>query len=334
MHKLFCALICLCLFTDLAIAAPDAARIHRIERAWGTWVAHNKIKASSIAIAFNGKIIATTGKNRSATDPAALASLSKAITAVCIAKLFEEHSLPLTTSLGDLTETLRGGGLAYPPQARDITVAQLITHASGMNPDITQGTFNRNRNASAPRDAGYAYAALKNKARSGASGKHFYNNGNYATLGAIIAAVSGQSAETTCKRLIFTPLGLKSARLSTEWKALGAFGGWEMSAEDYLRFGWAAFAPTTPWGAQPSDFPNVTLSHGRSYGMGIYQRPTRGGHNFWHFGRICTAGRFTDRGAYFVRFASGWSFSVNYDFCPEGGIGGELDRALYEAAHN
>src|SRR4051812_34947021 len=64
------------------------------------WMAEHQVPAASLAATKNGKIVATVGfGGMQATSPARIASLSKAITAVCVARLIDEGRLSFNAPL-------------------------------------------------------------------------------------------------------------------------------------------------------------------------------------------------------------------------------------------
>ena len=65
------------------------------------WMTEHQVAAASLAVMKDGRIVATSGYGgMNANSPARIASLSKAITAVCIARLVDQGRLSFTTTLG------------------------------------------------------------------------------------------------------------------------------------------------------------------------------------------------------------------------------------------
>ncbi|MHC5035799.1 MAG: serine hydrolase domain-containing protein [Planctomycetota bacterium] len=125
-----------------------------------------------------------------------IASTSKPFTAAAVVKLEMEKRLKLSDPLPKFFK-------GVPPDKRKITVYQLITHTSGMDPN-----------------AGLSYAAretrkefvrfiLKAKLVSKPGEKFAYFNSGYALLAAIIEVASGKSFEAYMKGKLFKPAGLK-----------------------------------------------------------------------------------------------------------------------------
>lgn len=138
-----------------------------------------------------------------------LASLTKQFTAAAIMLLAQQGKLrigdPITTYLPD-----------YPMHGREITIAHLLTHTSGITPyNDVEGFFERySRN---PLSQETAVALFKDLPLQFEPGTRFkYNNSGYYLLGLIIEAVSGKSYEEFVREQLFLLLkmpGLQEALL-------------------------------------------------------------------------------------------------------------------------
>ena len=82
--------------------SQDMNRARQIEAAWRGWAQSADVDETSIAIGFGGAFVRSSGLGRAASDPADIASLSKAITAMCLATVLEEQGLSYETRLGDV----------------------------------------------------------------------------------------------------------------------------------------------------------------------------------------------------------------------------------------
>ncbi|MGB3554715.1 MAG: serine hydrolase, partial [Jannaschia sp.] len=100
--------ILLASFLGLAVAPPAAAqtedRADRIVAAWTEWVEAGGTAASTIAVLHAGELVAEQGIGTAPDTPMPLASLSKAVTAACLAKLSGEGVLRMDATLGDLLD--------------------------------------------------------------------------------------------------------------------------------------------------------------------------------------------------------------------------------------
>jgi len=72
-------------FTDAGNTAGFSKRVvsttDKIINSFDSFLQKNRIAKGAIAVSYKGKLVASAGRNRKATEPAKVASLSKAITA-------------------------------------------------------------------------------------------------------------------------------------------------------------------------------------------------------------------------------------------------------------
>jgi len=61
----------------------------KIINSFDSFLQKNQIAKGAIAVSYKGELVASAGRNRKSTEPAKVASLSKAITAVCTMKALE-----------------------------------------------------------------------------------------------------------------------------------------------------------------------------------------------------------------------------------------------------
>jgi CubicO group peptidase (beta-lactamase class C family) len=198
-----------------------------------------------------------------------------------------------------------------------ITVAQLLTHRSGLGPDQTQAlmySWYGSDESTAGTATNLALARARQTAQSG--GSH-YNTENYAILGEMIAAQTSQSYARYCSDAVIAPAGLITATASPQTGAFLPYGGWQMSAQEYARFYWFAFGPGVMIGQCVPQWPRAVVGDGMDYGMGTFQRASGARYNVWHFGRLCFSGR-NSSGAYAVMWMDSWSVVVRYDIGTSG----------------
>ena len=115
-----------------------------------------------------------------------------------------------------------------------------------------------------------------------------------------------------------------------------SWGGWEISARDYLAFAEASFAgdngPARPGGVALA---GGDMGRDRFYTAGIIYRPTLTGTTAWHRGSWTgVRGRVSDPfGAYVALYDSGFSLVTNYAhdaWAPE--VRDDLENTLFTAA--
>lgn len=97
----------------------------------------------------------------------------------------------------------------YPTHGREITIAHLLTHTSGIIPyNEVEGFFERyTRNRFSHEDF---IALIKDLPLEFELGTRYkYNNSGYYLLGMIIEVVTGKSYEEVIQQQIFAPLGMK-----------------------------------------------------------------------------------------------------------------------------
>lgn len=246
-----------------------------------------------------------------AEAPVDIQSNSKAITAQCVKALVDEGRLSWDMQLSEVLDT-----------ASPLSVAELVIHTSGLWPDSTQKAMPGWRGDMTPRWAQVTAQALARP--GGARAEYRYNNENYAILGAVIEAVTGEPYVAACADRVLAPLGI-TAGLSPLVGSYGPWGGWHMSALDYARFHHASFA-----GTDPTETPLAALGGGAGYGLGMLSRPDGAGHNFWHFGRLCYGRGAGNGGSYAVNWGTEWTVVAEYRTCVEDAAMGALDRAMIE----
>lgn len=314
------------LVLSFSLAQPGFAqseeRATQILTAWSDWAEAGGTTQSTIVVMQAGEIVSETGIGVAAETIMPIASLSKAITAECVSRLAASGVLSMDMMLGDV--------LDVPQTLQSVTLAQLLTHTSGIWPDSTQNNVAL-RNAQTDQTQSIAQRALRRDVQMADVGTIAYNNENYALLGAVIEKVTEETYEQACAGAVLEPLGIQSASLQGEWAAHGAWGGWSISASDYARFAWAMFGPTSQIGQSPADWPSTDLGNGAHYGMGVLWRAIDGRNVFWSSGMLCWNN--SGDGGYFASYGGEWLIVTLYADCLAGTERlQDLDLALFEAA--
>ncbi len=320
MHMLSPILVC------LAIAQPCFAqsegRATQIVTAWSDWIDAGETENSTVVAIRAGEIVAQTSIGVSTDTPMPLASLSKSVTAACILNLSDSGLVSLEMKLDDVL------GISGPVAA--VTLNQLLTHTSGIWPDETQGNATLH-GAQTDQTRRIAQQAMARDVQEGEVGVFAYSNENYAILGAVIEDVTGKAYAQACAEAVLEPLGIQSATIEGEWGAHGAWGGWSMSAQDYARFAWAHFGPTSQAGANPQDWPTADIGNGINFGMGVLWRKTDTSHLIWSSGMLCWDN--SGDGGYFARYGEEWLVVTLYGDCLAGTDRlADLDNSLFRAA--
>jgi CubicO group peptidase (beta-lactamase class C family) len=270
-----------------------AQGVEEIEQAWRGWMEKTRRTRGGLEVVHAGQPVREAVAGRLAPGAAVpYASLSKAITGVCVATLIERGRLSFGTPVSQaLARTLTSTGSPVDPRLLHATVSELLVHRGGFGPGGGDEMARWLRRNSGGRTAfGEQLRWLFARPLQFEPGERFeYSNANYLVLGAIIEETAGQSYERYCKDAVLTPLGARDAMLDPEWRILSSYGGWRMPLEQYGRF-YQAFAPgnlaigprARTWMMSPD---GKQVGGGAHYGLGTFVRPTpRGGGNFWHAG--------------------------------------------------
>lgn len=258
-----------------------------IVEAFNQFLERHSIRSGAIAISYNGKLVGTAGKNRSAADPARLASLSKAITAVCTIKALESSNYTVKSSLREIMPDQLVKNSTNKAKFEAITVEQLLTHTSKLTSKhlSRQGKyitrFDREQK-NWQLDNIFKYETAKGRAK-----KYYYANSNYLILGIVIEKLTNSDYESYCKKAVLSPLTITKAKLAPSWRILSSYGGWELSAIDYLKFVNKYY--TKDW---RNNFPSMgkfkpaKMKGSAEYGLGMSMRESISGTTFWHAGSL------------------------------------------------
>lgn len=139
----------------------------------------------------------TNGGSRiDAQTPFVLASVSKLITALSIARLSEQDLVDISSPV-----PWAAIGIARDPAWYDVTVRELLDHTSGM-PVARNSWLNAPGSCAPP-----LLLAMANPPRAH-RGTWRYSNGNYCALGLLVESITGQRLDRAAASLIFGPLGI------------------------------------------------------------------------------------------------------------------------------
>lgn len=330
MRRLLVALLMFLAAFPTHMANARDERIQRLETAFKQWVIKYSVKDASLAIVIDGVITGQIGHGGYTAEQAVpVASLSKAITGICIAKLVEFGKLRFNQRIGTAIASYFSNNPPKDIRAKKITIAQLLTHTSGITHDPTQGgeldQFQPFSEASMEQQLTAALTAPLGRT------KFAYNNINYAALGIVIQTVTGEDYDKYCSREVLEPLGVQGAGLNPDWRMMGAFGGWKISAADYAKF-LGYFDPSRRLlGISPAKWPKTDLN-GASYSVGTFMRRTGSSYNFWHFGSWTRNIPSPSFGAYFAVWGGKAGVVANYSPSISEAAELDLDKTLYDAA--
>ena len=157
--------------------------------------------SGTVLVASQGEIILSKGygwsdrKNKIPNTTSTIfniGSISKQFTAAGILKLMEQGKLQTSDRLGEYFE-------AAPPDKKDITIHQLLTHTSG----ISARTGGHRYDAADKKQ--FLTECFKSKLQSEPGSRHEYANANYILLASILEKVSGQSYDDFLQNSIWRP---------------------------------------------------------------------------------------------------------------------------------
>jgi CubicO group peptidase (beta-lactamase class C family) len=346
-------LVAILVLVSMAISPAGAETVDGIEETWRAWMSRHGRTTGGLAVVHGGVLARAAAMGRdAASTPVSVASLSKAVTGVCVAGLIERGRLAFETPLSQaLSRTMARVGQPADPRLSAVTISQLLVHRAGFAPkkDIVNAPladYLRNHTARRTAFDSQLRWIFRHKLASEPGTRYAYSNAGYLILGAVIEEASGRDYEGYCRETVLLPLGARDAALDPAWRIMSSYGGWRMPTADYARF-YQAFAPGNPaigpqaraWMMSPE---GKRVGGGVHYGLGTFVRPTpTGGGKFWHWG----AWTYSLRGAYDGTLDASYSaFAVRLGeidtnmmvhVAPrlgKGGGQGNLDRTLGSAA--
>ena len=270
------------------------------------WVARRAPKTAVLVVRRGGKTVFVKGHNTDPLKPTLIASLSKPITAVCIATLIRDGKIgfttPLSKALAGFFETF---GTPADERLNAVTIEELLTHRAGLrgnaDDDPIFGILSRRASAGAgslaEAKAIIAEYVLKERLARHPGGRYSYSNTGYEILTAVIEEQAGRSYQDYCGEAVFGRLGIPPPKLHPDWQMLAGAGGWFVPGPDYLAF-LDIFDPAHPFlgddvkawidQAQTRWTPG---HHGRWYSLGINTWAGQGRWAVSHGGIMNSRGR-------------------------------------------
>lgn len=334
MRRILTVLVGLVMVVTLSAPAHAQAPVQdRINAAFKKWMSTYKVSNAGLVVMRDHQIVGSYGYNEmSAETPAHVASLSKAITAVCVMSLIDEGRLRFTTMLQHVP---RFRILTQPWASKTvgrITIGSLLRHTSRITYDPTQeGLVGIPNSASA--DLILIRRALSRPLAT--STREVYNNINYAILGRVIQLVTGESYEKYCKRKVLTPRGAPNAKIGPGVRAMGAYGGWQISAVEYARFARAYDLRARLLSPAAHAFiKQRAVTTKPTASLGMYVVRTASGYNLFHHGNWrSTATTPREFSAFFALWDNGIAVVVTYDRALTDAARVALDNMLREASY-
>jgi CubicO group peptidase (beta-lactamase class C family) len=224
-----------------ALADQPEGTVAVFDRTMRDWARQHGVKQASIAVMHEDRLVLAQGYGgRGADERVDVWSLSKAITAVCVATLITDGKLRLDDKVGRLHLKQRPAD----PRVNDIRIEDLLTHRSGwpkrfdgngFAPGLVQLLRTR---SSGSVTADMLMPGIFAQPLSWLPGEHYeYSNLNYLLLGQVIEAVTGEPYAQGCANRVLTRAGISRPQLDPVWGGLAqAAGGWSLSGPEYLAF--------------------------------------------------------------------------------------------------
>jgi D-alanyl-D-alanine carboxypeptidase len=179
--------------------------------------------------------VGASGQPVTPDTPLVLASVSKLVTALTIARLAERGKIDLDAPVPWTSMYLD------PDSAWDnVTVRELLTHTSGM--PVARATW-----LNTPGSCAIPLTEAMAKPPTATRGKWTYSNGNYCALGLLVQVVTGKTQQEAADQLVFDPIAVSGPHLTTDGlqntdgpyregvarlERLGGAGTWLASSDD------------------------------------------------------------------------------------------------------
>ena len=292
--------VVLAVMVATASAAVAQAPLPDTPEAFGTalksWAARHKAAQAFVVVRRGGRIVYRSAVGDiDARAPVHLASLSKAITGACIATIIRDGKLAFDTPVSSaLAQFMARHGNSQDARFGRATVAQLLTHRAGFGtkrndpgsgPALVQ--YLKTATATARPTPAFLAWAIGQKLVNDPGAQFVYSNTGYLALGAIIEEATGRQYAPYCRGAVLAPLGV-AGELEPSWRVMWSYGGWRMTADDYLAFldlfdgqDQRLGAVAKAWMLDPTDKAAGTQSW---YGLGTFVRKADRGVSIRHFG--------------------------------------------------
>jgi CubicO group peptidase (beta-lactamase class C family) len=243
-------LLRLVLIAFLLAGSTGAARAKTVAEAFDAemraWMAAHGIVRGSLGVMRDGRLVHVAGfGDRGADARAGIWSLSKAITATCVATLARDKVLSFDSPIGPLlSATFQRHGAPADPRLERATVLHLISHRSGIPSRVggnrfAPGTGDLLRTHEPPAATVHQLLPeiLKLRLTHEPGAEFQYSNVGYLLLGRIVEQATGKSYAQACAERVLRPSGVTDAGLHPKWgRLLDSAAGWELSAAEYLAF--------------------------------------------------------------------------------------------------
>jgi uncharacterized protein YbbC (DUF1343 family)/CubicO group peptidase (beta-lactamase class C family) len=192
--------------------SPATGRFASVDAVIEQAIHDGNIPGAVLVVGHNGQVIYRKAYGNRALVPRRepmmletifdLASLTKVVaTTTAVMKLVEQGKIRLNDPVAKYLPEFGQNG------KEDITVRQLLTHYSGLVPDLDLKTIWEGKET--------AYQMAFGEAPEAPPGSRFsYSDVNFIVLGALVERVSGETLDKYCERRIFAPLKMMHTRFT------------------------------------------------------------------------------------------------------------------------
>lgn len=199
------------------VAAPALAQqtpLAAVDRYVRDEIRRERVPGVSVAIVRGGRVVLARGYGEASVELHAQATDSTVYQSGSVGKQFTAALILRLAAAGRLRldDPIRRHLPEGPPGWDSITVRHLLTHTSGI-PDYTDSAVNYQRPYTEDELVRIA-AGLPLQFRAGDHWR--YSNTGYLLLGAIVRRVTGRFYGDLLREEIFTPLGMRTARIISE----------------------------------------------------------------------------------------------------------------------
>jgi CubicO group peptidase (beta-lactamase class C family) len=210
------------------------------------WMAAHSVPRGSIAVMCDSRLIFAAGYGgRGLNERVPIWSLSKAITALCVASLIGDKRLRLDDPIGlYLAPVFTRFGEPVDEGLKRVTVAQLLSHRGGIPRAVDDNMFApglvrllREHQSSLITVEMLMPGILKARLVRDPGGAFEYTNMGYLLLGQMIEVLDGRPYEEACTRRVLAQSGIENPKLDVGWGGImQAASGWALSGPEYLAF--------------------------------------------------------------------------------------------------
>ncbi|MBV9669623.1 MAG: DUF1343 domain-containing protein, partial [Acidobacteriales bacterium] len=206
MFRLFVVCLLLCSFLQAQTANPASSSydFRALERVVQDAVDTHQAPGAVVIVGHNGRVVYRKAFGMRSLEPAReamtvdtvfdIASLSKCVgTATSLMVLYEQGKFRLNDPVSMYLPEFRGDG------KEDITIRQLLTHYSGLMPDLELNPYWEGKEEAVRR-------IWAEKLQSPPGAKFVYSDINFETLGLLVEKLSGKPLEVFAQEAVFAPL--------------------------------------------------------------------------------------------------------------------------------